>query len=142
MIRSFPPHPHPLPPGGGGVLDENNRGKPTMTSWLQDPSLMAAILTTWLPFISFLVIIVFTRNHRRLSGGIAIAAVTGSLAGAVFLLPRHWSAREPIHYATRWLIAGDIYIPFGFLLDPLSLLMLSLVAVISFLVQVYSLGYM
>ena len=63
-----------------------------MTSWLQDPSLMAAILTTWLPFISFLLIIVFTRDHRRLSGGIAVAAVTGSLAGAVFLLVRHWGA--------------------------------------------------
>src|SRR4030042_4124111 len=118
------------------------RGRMTMTSWLQDPSLMAAILTTWLPFVSFLLIIVFTRDHRRLSAGLSIAAVTGSLAGAVFLLARHWSAAEPIHYAARWLIAGDIYIPFGFLFDPLSLLMLLLVASISFLVQVSSLGYM
>jgi len=113
-----------------------------MASWQQDPSLMAAILTTWLPFVSFLLIIVFTRDHRRLSAGIAIAAVACSLAGAVFLLARHWNAGEPSHYGTRWFMAGDIYIPFGFLLDPLSLLMLSLVAAISFLVQVYSLGYM
>ena len=113
-----------------------------MTSWLQDPSLMAAVLTTWLPFISFFLIVVFTRNHRRLSGGIAVAAVTGSVAGAVFLLTRHWSAAHPIHYSSRWLIAGDLSIPFGFLLDPVSLLMLLLVAGISFLVQVYSLGYM
>jgi len=113
-----------------------------MTSWLQDPSLMAAILTTWLPFISFFLIMVFTRNHRRLSGGIAVAAVTGSVAGAVFLLTRHWGAAHPIHYSSRWLIAGDLSIPFGFLLDPGSLLMLLLVAGISFLVQVYSLGYM
>jgi NADH-quinone oxidoreductase subunit L len=113
-----------------------------MASWLQDPSLMAAILTTWLPFVSFLVIIVFTRNHRRLSAALAIGGVAGSLIGAIFLLVRHWSAAGPIHYAARWLIAGNIYIPFGFLLDPVSLLMLSLVAVISFLVQLYSLGYM
>ena len=113
-----------------------------MTSWLQDPSLMAAILATWLPFISFLLIIVFTRDHRRLSGGIAITAVTGSLVGAIFLLTRHGGAGHPIHYSARWLIAGDVSIPFGFLLDPVSLLMLLLVAAISFLVQVYSLGYM
>jgi len=113
-----------------------------MISWLQDPSLMAAILTTWLPFISFLLIIVFTRNHRRLSSGLSIAAVTVSLAGAIFLLVRHWSASGPAHYAARWLIAGNISIPFGLLLDPLSLLMLSLVATICLLVQVYSLGYM
>ncbi len=113
-----------------------------MTSWLQDPSLMAAILTTWLPFISFLLIIIFTRDHCRLSAGIAVTAIAGSLAGAVFLLVRLWGAAQPTHYAARWLIAGDIYVPFGFLLDPVSLLMLSLVAAISFLVQVYSLGYM
>jgi NADH-quinone oxidoreductase subunit L len=113
-----------------------------MTSWFENPSLMAAILTTWLPFISFLIIIVFTRNHRLLSAGLSIAAVACSFVGAILLLVRHWSAAGPIHYAARWLMAGDIYIPFGFLLDPLSLLMLSLVAAISFLVQVYSLGYM
>ncbi len=113
-----------------------------MTSWLQDPSLMAATLTAWLPFVSFLVIIVFARNSHRLSAGLSIAAVAGSLGGAVFLLARHWGAGHPIHYSVRWLIAGDISIPFGFLLDPVSLLMLFLVASISLLVQVYSIGYM
>jgi len=103
---------------------------------------MAAILTAWLPFISFLLIIVFTKDHPRLSGGISIVAVACSVAGAIFLLVRHWGLAEPIHYAAKWLIAGDLYIPFGFLLDPLSLLMLLLVASIGFLVQVYSLGYM
>ena len=33
-------------------------------------------------------------------------------------------------------------IPLGYLLDPTSLLMLTTVALISFLIQVYSLGYM
>src|SRR5512139_3411756 len=112
------------------------------TSWLRDPSWVAATLTTWLPFISFLLIMVFTRDHRRLSGGIAVGAVTSSLAGAVFLLVRHSGDARPIYYAVRWLGAGDLYIPFGFLLDPVSLVMLSLVAAISFLVQVYSIGYM
>jgi NADH-quinone oxidoreductase subunit L len=113
-----------------------------MTSWPQDPSLMAAILTTMLPFISFLLIIVFTRNHRRLSGGIAIATVAASLVGAIFLMVRQLGSTQPTQYATRWLIVGEVNIPFGFLLDPMSLLMLSLVAAISLLVQVYSLGYM
>jgi len=113
-----------------------------MTSWLQDASLMAVTLSTWLPFISFLLIIVFTRNQRRLSAGIAIGAVACSLAGAIFLLVRHWGDSVPIQYSARWLVTGDVYIPFGYLLDPLSLLMLCLVAAISFLVQVYSVGYM
>jgi NADH-quinone oxidoreductase subunit L len=113
-----------------------------VTSWLKNLTLMVATLTTWLPFITFLLIIVFTRNRRRLSAGLSITAVAGSVTGAIFLLVRHWGSLQPIPYAARWLIAGDIYIPFGFLLDPVSLLMLCLVAAISFLVQVYSLGYM
>jgi NADH-quinone oxidoreductase subunit L len=48
----------------------------------------------------------------------------------------------PIHFTVRWVASGDLTIPFGFLLDPVSLLMLTVVAVICFLVQVYSLGYM
>jgi NADH-quinone oxidoreductase subunit L len=39
-------------------------------------------------------------------------------------------------------VSGDILIPFGYLLDPVSLLMLVVVTLISFLVQVYSIGYM
>ncbi len=113
-----------------------------MTSWLQDASLMAATLTAWLPFIAFLLIMVFTRDRHRLSGGVAVAAVAGSLAGALFLLVRHWGAAQPVHYAADWLIAGEVHIPFGFLLDPVSLLMLAMVAAVSFLVQIYSLGYM
>jgi NADH-quinone oxidoreductase subunit L len=40
------------------------------------------------------------------------------------------------------IVSGDLYLPIGFLLDPLSLLMLLIVTGISLLVQVYSLGYM
>jgi NADH-quinone oxidoreductase subunit L len=113
-----------------------------MISWIQNTSLAATLLTTALPFISFLLILVFTRRYPGLSAGIAITAVAGSFVCALFLLVRHWGIGEPIHVATRWLIAGQISIPFGFLLDPISLLMLFLVATISCLVQIYSLGYM
>jgi NADH-quinone oxidoreductase subunit L len=113
-----------------------------MTSFLQDPSLLAVTLVTGLPFISFLVIMVFTRERRRLSAGLAIGSITGSLIGAAFLLARHWDASGPIQYSVGWFIAGEVRIPFGFLLDPLSLFMLFLVAAVSFLVQIYSIGYM
>jgi len=111
-------------------------------SWLHDPTLLAAALASATPFVAFALILVLFRLHRRLAAGISIAAITTSLASALFLLVRHWDLTEPIQYTGKWLISGDIFIPFGFLLDPLSLLMLTIVAVISFLVQVYSLGYM
>jgi NADH-quinone oxidoreductase subunit L len=113
-----------------------------MSFWLQDPILTAVILTTGLPFLSFLLILLFTRNTPRLSGGIALLAIGGSFAGAIALLSARWGSSEPVHYTARWLIPGEVSVSFGFLLDPVSLLMLLLVAAISLLVQLYSIGYM
>jgi len=113
-----------------------------ITNWLPEPSLSAAILATFLPFVAFLLIMVFTRRYPRLSAGLSIGAVSISLISAIFLLARHWHPQTPLEYTGQWLISGDINIPYGYLLDQVSLLMLTVVAGISFLVQVYSLGYM
>jgi NADH-quinone oxidoreductase subunit L len=111
-------------------------------SGLNDPTLIAAMLTTLLPFIAFVLIMVVTRAHPRLSAGLSIAAVALSFLGALFLLVKNWGLVSPLQYTFRWVVSGDIQIPFGFLLDPVSLLMLVVVTCISFLVQVYSIGYM
>jgi len=108
----------------------------------RDITLAATVLATMLPFVAFLVIMVFARNRRGLSAGLSIGAITVSLLGAVFLLTRRWQLEVPLQYLVRWLVSGDIHIAFGFLLDQPSLLMLTIVATISFLVQIYSLGYM
>jgi NADH-quinone oxidoreductase subunit L len=112
------------------------------SSWFQDPTLLAAMLGALLPFVSFVLIMVFTRPYPKLSATISVAAVSVSLVCALSLLGRHWHLEHPIQYTTKWLVSGKLYIPFGFMLDQLSLLMLTIVAGISFLVQVYSLGYM
>jgi NADH-quinone oxidoreductase subunit L len=110
--------------------------------WTEDTTLLAAIAATMLPFVSFVLIMVMTRSRPRLSAGLALGAVTVSLGCALFLLVRHWEMKIPIQYTASWLHSGNIQVPMGFLLDPVSLLMLTVVAVISFLIQVYSLGYM
>ena len=107
-----------------------------------DPNLIAAMLATLAPFAAFVVIMVFTRAQRRLSAAVSIAAVALSLLSALFLLATHREIESPLQFTFRWVVSGDIQIPFGFLLDPTSLLMLVVVAAISFLVQVYSIGYM
>ena len=112
------------------------------SSWFQDPTLLAAALAALLPFVTFALIMVFTRPYPKLSAALSIGAVSVSLICAFFLLSSHWHLEKPIQYTAKWMISGQIHIPFGFLLDQLSLLMLTIVAVISFLVQVYSLGYM
>ena len=112
------------------------------TFWTEDATLLAVILATLLPLVAFVLIMVFTRSHPRLSAGLSISAITGSLGCAIFLLGTHWRLEKPIQYSARWLVSSDICIALGYLLDPVSLLMLTVVAFISFLVQIYSLGYM
>jgi NADH-quinone oxidoreductase subunit L len=113
-----------------------------ISSVMTDPTFIAAMLTTLLPFAAFVAIMVFTRAYPRLSAGLSITAVAISLVSALFLLGKHWALGSPIQFTFRWVVSGDIHIPFGYLLDPTSLLMLVVVTVISFLVQVYSIGYM
>jgi NADH-quinone oxidoreductase subunit L len=108
---------------------------------LHDWTLFAAWLAVLPPFLSFAAIVLFTRPCPRLSAGLSIGAVSLSvIASLVLLLIR--GTMGPVTYMGTWLVSNRVPIPFGLLLDPASLLMLTLVAVISFLVQVYSLGYM
>jgi NADH-quinone oxidoreductase subunit L len=107
-----------------------------------ETTLLAALLATQLPFVAFAVILVLTRGRPRLSAGLSLGAISVCLVSAFFLLVKHWSLARPIEYSALWVSGGDVSIRAGFLIDPLSLLMLAVVAGICFLVQVYSLGYM
>lgn len=108
----------------------------------RDPVLFATILGASLPFLSMATILVFTRHNQQLSSRISVSAIGVSLVCALFLLVKLAGASGPVRYETGWVSSGQLHIPFGYFLDPLSLLMLTIVAVIAFLVQVYSLGYM
>ena len=94
------------------------------------------------PLIAFGVILIAVRHRPLLSAGISIAAVALSLCGALYLLAANWQMETPKVFAATWLASDAVRIPVGVLLDPASLLMMTVVAVICFLVQVYSLGYM
>jgi NADH-quinone oxidoreductase subunit L len=109
-------------------------------SFSHDWTFVPAVLAVLLPFLSFVMIVVFARPYPRLSAGLSITAVGLSVISALVLLIQ--GARGPVTYMGTWLVSSNIRIPLGLLLDPTSLLMLTIVAVISFLVQVYSLGYM
>lgn len=41
-----------------------------------------------------------------------------------------------------WIAAGDLYIPFGFVVDQVSVVMMMVVSVVSTIVHIYSIGYM
>lgn len=101
-----------------------------------------AMLAVLLPFCAFIVILLLTRARTAISACLSIGAVAVSMINAIILLTCRAPMTQPVLYLGNWLTSGGISIPFGFLLDPTALLMLMLVAAISLLVQVYSLGYM
>ena len=111
-------------------------------SLFQNPILLAAATAAWVPFLTFAVIMILTRPYPRFSATLSIATVAISFFNALYLIMHHGPPNQPIYFTARWLVSGTTSIHFGLLLDPTSLLMLLIVAGISFLVQVYSLGYM
>ncbi|MBE0617838.1 MAG: NADH-quinone oxidoreductase subunit L, partial [Proteobacteria bacterium] len=109
---------------------------------LHDPTFVVAAVTTHLPFAAFVLIALVTRRRPRLSAGLSLAAAAGTLAGALLLLFGQGESAAPVEYGLRWFATEGLTVDFGFLLDPLSRHMLAVVAGISFLVQVYSVGFM
>jgi len=102
----------------------------------------AAMSAMFLPLIAFGLILLITHRWARVSAALAIVAAGASLACSVYLLATLHDVQIPLRSTQTWMMTSDFRITFGYLLDPLSLLMLVIVAAISLLVQVYSLGYM
>jgi NADH-quinone oxidoreductase subunit L len=113
-----------------------------ISSPLSNPTQLAAMAVLLLPLAAFVLIMLGTRRYARASAGIAIAASGAALSSSLFLLIALHGLKAPLQVTHTWIVSGDFRIAFGYLLDPLSLLMLVIVAAISFLVQIYSLGYM
>lgn len=112
-----------------------------MGAFFHNPALLATVLGTDLPFLSMAVILIFTRHNPRLSSRISVGAIVVGALCSLFLLAGLYGS-PPLQFQTLWLSSDGLNIAFGYYLDPLSLLMLAIVGVISCLVQIYSLGYM
>jgi NADH-quinone oxidoreductase subunit L len=95
------------------------------------------------PVVGALLTPLFSRINDRLRDAGAVAACTISVASATFLLRLLAEGSLPVVYRYEWVslpAVGDVR--FGILLDPLSVVMANVVAWISTLVFIYSLGYM
>ncbi|MEJ2638658.1 MAG: NADH-quinone oxidoreductase subunit L [Desulfosarcinaceae bacterium] len=105
-------------------------------------SLLLVGMALGLPLIAFGLIMTLLRGRPRTSAAVSLTAIAAAFGAAVSLLVAHWGMSAPLVFQTTWLVAGHLTIPLGVLIDPTSLLMLTVVATIALLVQVYSLGYM
>ncbi|HZC29569.1 MAG TPA: NADH-quinone oxidoreductase subunit L, partial [Gaiellaceae bacterium] len=99
------------------------------------------------PLVAALVITLGgTRLSRLASGSIATAACFvafgGALATFVALLGRHASDRHHVSTAWTWIQGGSYKSGLSVLIDPLSVMMMLVVAGVGALIVMYSIGYM
>jgi len=90
------------------------------------------------PLLSAVAITCFTRPFKKLSLGISVGAVALSFLIALGLFADFIPAPTPF----TWIELAGFKIEIGFLIDPLSKLMLLIVTGVGLLIHVFSLGYM
>ena len=66
-----------------------------------------------------------------------------SFVSSTILLVHILGGGAPVHVEMMtWMATGDLYIPFGFVVDQVSVTMMMVVTVVSTIVHIYSIGYM
>lgn len=96
------------------------------------------------PFISFVIISLFTIKDRVLSSSASILGIFLSFLVSLGVILYRFIHFESSAFTTsfNWIFIGDFTVPVGVLIDNLSSMMLLVVSLVAFLIQVYSLGYM
>ena len=82
-------------------------------------------------------------KKNMLAGLIPSLLLFTSFVSSTILLVYILQGGEAVHVEMMtWIAAGDLYIPFGFLVDQVSVTMMMVVTIVSTVVHFYSIGYM
>jgi NADH-quinone oxidoreductase subunit L len=107
------------------------------------------VTSAWLiplfPILAFLVILAMGRRALGQGAGIGVAMLGLSLLlslGVLFGTLRTSGAERLVVHDLPWVMLGSVRIDVGYLVDPLTSIMLIVVTVVGLLVQIYSIGYM
>jgi NADH-quinone oxidoreductase subunit L len=92
-----------------------------------------------IPFVAALIAPAIGKRSKQLTGYFVIGMALISVLSAVLLLPVALDARE-IHSQISWI--DTIGLKAGVLADPLAIIMANVVGWVSFLILIYSTGYM
>lgn len=105
-------------------------------------------LTILFPFAGFLINGIFGKKikNEKIIGLIGSTAVGLSFLVSLFslfqLLSMPVEERSVVVNLFSWMNIGNLHISFGYLVDPLSIVMSLIVTGVGFLIHVYSIGYM
>ncbi|MCX7918931.1 MAG: NADH-quinone oxidoreductase subunit L [bacterium] len=94
------------------------------------------------PLVAFIIIILFGKRIPKLSAYISIFAIFCSLITSLGAFLDTFHGRSINTNLLPWLTFGSYQLKFGFMVDPLTAMMLMVVTTIGMLIQIYSIGYM
>ncbi len=96
------------------------------------------------PLVGSLFAALFGASPKTKIAGIVPSALLGlSLLSSFILLVSVLKGYGIVHVEMMtWMSAGDLYIPFGFVVDQVSVTMMMVVTLVSTVVHVYAIGYM
>ena len=95
------------------------------------------------PLAGSLFAAIYGASPKNLITGIATSGlIFASFVSSVILL-FHVSDGNIVHVKMMdWIVAGDLSIPYGFIVDNVSVIMMLVVTLVSTIVHIYSIGYM
>ena len=96
------------------------------------------------PLVGSLFAALFSNTPKKLFVGLATSALLGvSLVASLNLLFYIFSTENTIHVKMLdWISIGNLSIPFGFVVDQVSVVMMVVVTTVSTMVHIHSIGYM
>jgi len=96
------------------------------------------------PLVSSMFSALFTNTPKKqFVGIIASLLIFSAFVSSSILLTHILDGGEIIHVEMMtWMATGNLYIPFGFVVDQISVTMMMVVTLVSTIVHIYSVGYM
>lgn len=95
------------------------------------------------PLVSSLFVAIFAARPKMLFTGIVASMLIAISMISSFVLLIDVNTYGPLHVTMMdWIAAGNLEIPFGFVVDEVSVIMMVTVTLVSTIVHIYSIGYM
>ena len=96
------------------------------------------------PLVSSMFAALFTNTPKKqFVGVIASLLIFTAFVSSAILLNHILAGGEVVHVEMMtWMATGNLYIPFGFVVDQISVTMMMVVTLVSTIVHIYSVGYM
>ncbi len=107
-----------------------------------EPLMVSALAILLLPLLSYVLLFFLGEKLPRRGDWLGIGLLGVCLALSLRIFAHFWTHDTPIEQSWNWLTVGSFSIDFGILLDGMSSVMLVVVCTVSFLVHLFSSGYM